>query len=440
MRLMEKLFRPVDNSPLIIFRMIFGFLIVAEAWGAIATGWVRRAFVDPDYFFPFINFSWLEPLPGNGMYIYYIVMGIAGLMVMLGLYYRLGMGIYAVMWSAAYLMQKTHYNNHYYLLMLLCWLMLLVPAHKYASLDVKRKPEIQSTTCPQWCLWLFAAQVTIVYFYASVAKMNPDWISGKPIEIWFKAKSSYFLIGPLLAKGWAQSMATYGGIIFDLLIAPGLIWKKTRKYAFMASIFFHLFNSAVFQVGIFPYMAIAFALFFFEPDLIRRLFLKKKPALIAVDQPTPYSTKKWMIYAFSFYLLIQAALPLRHWFYEGNVSWTEEGHRLSWRMMLRVKSGYVRFKIKHPESNQEWNISPAQYVTRKQAGKVANRPDMCWQFVQILKEEYRKMGYDKIEIYAEGKVRLNGHDQAALYDSSVNLAEVKWSSFEHSTWLLPFNR
>ncbi|WP_316930169.1 HTTM domain-containing protein [Leeuwenhoekiella sp. MAR_2009_132] len=36
---------------------------------------------------------------------------------------------------------------------------------------------------------------------------------------------------------------------------------------------------------------------------------------------------------------MQLELPLRHWIIKDDVLWTEEGHRLSWRMMLRSKGG-----------------------------------------------------------------------------------------------------
>jgi uncharacterized membrane protein YphA (DoxX/SURF4 family) len=49
------------------------------------------------------------------MYAYFVVMGIFGIMVMLGYKYRFAMLFYAIMWSGAYFMQKTSYNNHYYL-------------------------------------------------------------------------------------------------------------------------------------------------------------------------------------------------------------------------------------------------------------------------------------------------------------------------------------
>jgi hypothetical protein len=46
---MKKLFEPIDNAPLIVFRVLFGFLLAAEAWGAIATGWLSYTFVKPSF-------------------------------------------------------------------------------------------------------------------------------------------------------------------------------------------------------------------------------------------------------------------------------------------------------------------------------------------------------------------------------------------------------
>lgn len=435
--LQERFFKPVDNSPLILFRMIFGFLLFAEAWGAIATGWVKKAFITPDYTFPFIDFSWLQPLPGYGMYAYYIIMGVAGLMVMLGFYYRWGIGIYAVMWAGVYFMQKTNYNNHYYLLMLLNFMMWMVPAHQYGSLDAKRNQNIKSLTCPQWCLWFFSGTMAIVYFYASVAKMYPEWLEAKPISIWFNMKKDYWLIGPILTIPWFQSVVAWGGVVYDLLIGPGLIWKKTRKYAFVASIGFHLFNSAVFQVGIFPYLGIAIGVFFFEPEVVRRIFFKKKPSLKdkSVD-PYMYPAQKWKFYLMATYLGIHFLLPLRHWLYPGNVNWTEEGHRLAWHMMLRVKSGYVKFNVKNNDTGEAWQIKPQEYLTAKQSRVIATRPDMLWQFVQILKQDIKSMGHENISIYADGRVSLNGAPYAALYDSEYDLMHAEWNRFKPSEWLI----
>lgn len=84
----EYLFRKIDNSALVIFRIIFGLLIVAECWGAIFTGWVNVNMVEPKLTFTFIGFEWMNNLLGPNMIYYYIIMGALGIFITLGLFYR----------------------------------------------------------------------------------------------------------------------------------------------------------------------------------------------------------------------------------------------------------------------------------------------------------------------------------------------------------------
>ena len=56
---MKNLWNPIDNAPLIVFRIFFGFLIAAESFGAILTGWVRKVMIDPEFTFSHIGFDWL---------------------------------------------------------------------------------------------------------------------------------------------------------------------------------------------------------------------------------------------------------------------------------------------------------------------------------------------------------------------------------------------
>jgi len=109
------LFTKTDNAPLVIFRVFFGVLVSLECYGAILTGWVKSTLVDPKFTFTFIGFEWLQPLPGNGMYIYFFVMGTLGILMAIGYKYRFSSISFFLLWTAVYLMQKTSYNNHYYL-------------------------------------------------------------------------------------------------------------------------------------------------------------------------------------------------------------------------------------------------------------------------------------------------------------------------------------
>ena len=365
------LFRHIDNSSLVVFRIFFGLLCFLESVGAIFTGWIKKTLIEPEFTFSFIDFSWLQPLPGNSMYAYYIIMGVFGLLIMLGYKYRFSAFAFAIMWAGTYFMQKSSYNNHYYLLFLLSFIMAVLPANRYASLDVKLKPKLKSISMPNWCRWLFILQLFIVYSYASIAKIYPDWLDGSVIKLLMQNKSHFPLVGELLQNETVHYFIAYSGILFDGLIIPFLLFKPTRKYAFFASIFFHLFNSFIFHIGIFPYLSLAFCLFFFEPKSIRNIFLKKKELYTGNDIKIPSYQNVFKI-AFAVYFIIQIALPLRHYFIQDNVLWTEEGHRLSWRMMLRAKNGSINFRVVDNATNSIIPIKLNNYLTKKHMAIFSN--------------------------------------------------------------------
>ena len=93
------------------------------------------------------------------------------------------------------------------------------------------------------------------------------------------------------------------------------------------------------------------------------------------------------------FLFVQVLLPLRHWVIPGDVFWTEEGHRMSWRMMLRTKTGSGYFMVRDGASGEEAIVPGGEYLTRKQASKVRSNPDMAWQFAQQLADIYENRGW-----------------------------------------------
>lgn len=429
-------FKQVDNTSLIVFRIIFGLLITLEAWGAIATGWVGRVLVEPTFTFNFLGFDFLQYLQGPYMYAHFVVMGVFGLMVMVGYKYKFAISGYALFWSAAYLMQKSAYNNHYYLLMLLLFFMCLVPAHKYFSVDAKQNPGIQQISMPNWVRLFIIAQLWIVYTYASLAKLYPDWLDGTFAEILMAGKKDLPLVGEFLQTKFVHQSIIYVGILFDLLVIPLLLWKPTRKFIFGFSIFFHLFNSFVLHIGIFPYLSLAFTLFFFEPKTINAIFLKRKPLYEHDEVNIPTKTKLLAIKSFVIvWFIIQLVLPIRHNFIPTEVLWSEEGHRLSWRMMLRSKSGITRFKVVNKQTGEVIRIKTQDYITIRQH-KVMSKPDCIWQMAQYLKKDFASKGMD-VAVYANTKISVNGRPYSKLIDDEVDLASVPFNYFKTNPWILP---
>lgn len=429
------LFKQIDNTGLVLFRTVFGLLITIEAFGAIATGWLRRTLVEPPFTFNFIGFDFLQYLQGDLLYYYFVVMGIFGVFVMIGFKYRLSMIAYALMWTCVYLMQKSSYNNHYYLMMLLCWIMAFLPANRWFSVDAEINPKIKSPSMPRWVILILILQVWIVYTYASVAKFYPDWLNATAPALFMAGKQDYWLIGDFLQLKWVHWCIAYVGIFFDLLIIPLLLWKRTRLAAFLISIFFHLFNSIVFQIGIFPYMSMAFALFFFSSETLQKRFLPKKKLYTQGEIKVP-TNKNLIIGVFSIYFLFQIGLPLRHWFFKDDVLWTEEGHRLSWRMMLRSKSGTLNVYVVDKATGIREHYKHEQILGKKQKASVRTKPDIMWQLAQKIKEIEAKNGRD-VEVYMQAMVSINQGPYFPFTDPEVDLAAEKWNPFKHSEWILP---
>jgi vitamin K-dependent gamma-carboxylase len=437
---LSRLFKEVDNSPLIAFRILLGFLLFYHILAALSNGTVYKNFIEPPFTFNFIGFDFLQPLPGAGMYFYFGLMALLALMIMLGAWYRLSMAGFTILWTGIYLMQKSDYNNHYYLVLLVCVLMVFMPANRYYSLDVKRKAVTKKDTCPQWVAWIFMAQVAVVYFFAATSKLSADWFSGKFIAIQFSQLSTHPIAGIVYGQKWFQLLVCYGGFFFDLLIIPLLLWKKTRAYAFLLSCLFHIFNSFTFNLGIFPYLSIALNLFFLEPEKVRGFFFKHKSPVVHSDNNFIHksTSRQLVICGMGIYLLIQIILPVRSWFFPGNVFWTEEGYRMSWKMMLRSKSGVVHFKVIDAGSGKIWDIDPSKIFTPSQVMWLAISPDIIWQYAQRIKNEFARKGFSRVEVYAIGSVSLNRGPYRPLVNPAVNLAAVKWHPFSHSDWIMPY--
>lgn len=425
-----RIFRLVDNAPLVLFRIFLGGLLAIECFGAIATGWVRTNFIEPKFTFSYIGFEWLQPLPGAGMYLYFALMGLLALLVMLGYRYRWALGGFTLLWTGAYLMQKSSYNNHYYLLVVVCVMLLFLPAAADVSLDAHRRGT-RTVRMPWWCSGVLMALVTIVYLYAAISKCYPGWLDGTFVRLALHPAAQKMDL-PWLSTPWFAKAIAWGGLFFDACIIPLFLWRKTRTVALVASLVFHCFNAVFLQIGIFPFFALSFALFFYPPGQVRRLFLRRSSSLPIVEP----AGKRGVLYGFFVPLLfVQLVLPLRHWFIEGDVLWTEEGHRLSWRMMLRQRTGHLQFHVKYKGAELPYDYR-AQ-LTPKQRQFVTTKPDGIWQMAQRIHDDFAVDGRD-VSVYADCWVSINGAPDARLIDPTVDLAHTAWDHLRHNRWVTPY--
>jgi hypothetical protein len=429
------MFRPVDGASLFFARAAFGLVILWEAFRYADHGWIGEYFLAPEVLFKYYGFEWVRPWPGNGMYWHFAALALFAAMVACGLLYRVAAAGVFLAFTYVFLLDQARYLNHFYFVSLLAVLLAVTPANRSFSLDAKLGLVRRSEHVPAWSLYLLRAQLAVLYVYAGIAKIDGDWLRGDPMGSWLAARSDFPLVGRFFEERWAVLAFSWGGMLFDLLVVPALAWRRTRPFAFAAAILFHLMNARLFNIGIFPWMALAASTLFLDPGWPRRVFafIDRTPG--EAPSPWPWPPRPAQAALCAAWLAVQIAVPLRHHLYPGKVAWTEEGHRFSWRMKLRDKEGTVRIQLRDARTGETW-IAPLGDLTARQRGSIADRPDMLLQYAHHLARLYREDGRE-VEVYAEAAVSLNGRVPQLMVDPTVDLAKQP-RTLRSAPWIRPF--
>jgi hypothetical protein len=444
--LVQTLTRPVDASSLAAFRILFGALMAAQAFYKYF-GNIDKHYAPGKLHFTFPLFDWITPWPGFGMQLHMIIMGIAALGIMAGLFYRVSASIFLLTYTYVFLIEQSTYNNHYYLIILLAFLFTMTNANASASVDNLRLNTTGQGCVPYWNVLIFRAQFVIVYFYGGLAKLNSDWLHGEPMRHWLSNRSDYPVVGPFFTEEWCVYFFTYGGLLFDLLIGFMLLSKRTRLIALVPFFFFHLMNKWMFTIGIFPVLAMAAVVLFFEPAAPRRwLRLIGADVADAKLDPRPSLVGKRRTALLTFlgvYLFVQCLVPLRHFLYDGNVSWNEAGHTFAWHMKLRDKKSRGVFTVIDAESGETWTVDEKKqriHMSSTQRKRMLVRPQMIVQYARFLRENYRNLGVQNPIVHAQIEASLNGRPFRPLIDPEANLAELDYTLFRTPAWVLPLER
>ncbi|MFT4760523.1 MAG: vitamin K-dependent gamma-carboxylase [Paraglaciecola sp.] len=478
---MNFLFKLIDNASLIFIRVVFGLLAFADIIGIFSYYHLYTDSFNPEKFqFKYYGFEWVQPMPEPFMSLFFIGMIVLTVFITIGKWYRPAMTTFFVGFTYIFFLEKAHYLNHAYLVMWLSFVFIFLPLNRNFSRDSLKNPNLQTNRAPYWCLFIIQFMMSVVYFYGGIAKINPDWIfHAQPLKIWLGQRGDMPLLGWIWRQEITAWMMSWGGFALDFFVVFFLLIKRTRIWAFCFVLFFHFVNLILFQIGIFPWMSLALTALFFEPDFPRKVnvFIISKWAkfgkidewwgrkigranlppptlsdteesvLLTVKeklQNEPFgSIKKWrlnriLVFAFLFPIcLFHLTYPFRHHLLEGNVAWTEEGHRYSWRMMLRSKQGYGHFNVVDKKTGKQERISPSKYLSKKQKPKIYTHPDMILQFAHYLEQKYWEEEGREVEIYAEILAKLNGRKYQQYTNKNIDLTKEKWSFFEESMWIVP---
>lgn len=445
-RMKEELQKEVHIAPLVVFRIVFGLMMLGGTIRFAAKGWIDSLYIKPTYFFTYYGFEWVKPLGETGMYVLFAVMGIAAFCMAIGCFYKASSALFFVVFTYIELIDKSNYLNHYYFVSIVAFIMIWLPAGRYFSVDTRRKPQLRITHIPAVYIRAIQLQLGMVYFFAGVAKLNSDWLfEAMPLRIWLQPHSEMPWIGWFMDKKWAAYFFSWFGAIYDLSIPFFLLNKKTRPFAYFFVVAFHVLTYLLFQIGLFPFIMILSTLIFFSEKFHCRIlsFLEK---LFPVKQKEEFVSfgalyKPLHLQLFTWFLIIhmsiQLAMPFRYLLYPGKLFWTEQGYRFSWRVMLMEKAGKAFFYITNPANGLKMEVLPSDYLTPNQEKMMATQPDMILQFAHYLKKIYGEKGIENPVVTVESYVTMNGSGSRKFIDDTIDLGKEK-ESFKHKTWILPF--
>ena len=447
--------KEIPTATLAVYRIAFGALMLFSTLRFLANGWVHDFYIAPNFHFSYLGFSWL-PYP-NPIILYFIftLLVIASLGILLGFFYRFRAILFFVLFTYVELLDKTTYLNHYYFVSLISFLLIFLPANRTFSLDTYFGFTQKTKSIPNWTVAILKFQIAIVYIFAGIAKLETDWLfDAQPLKYWLHTTHHWPLVGDVLKEDWVAYFFSWFGCLYDLFIVVFLLQKKYRNYAFALVIIFHTVTWLLFPIGVFPWVMIAGSIIFLSEDIHQRIiqFLTSVIKLfgkineISTSLTIKKSRTKIVSVFFISYIAIQLLVPFRYLLYPGDIFWTEQGYRFSWRVMLMEKVGYAEFFIQ--DSEKKWLIKNSDYLTPTQEKMMSTQPDMILEYAHYLQTVYmdttiefgsQNLSFKNPEVHAEIYVTLNGRPSQLYVDKKHNLAAIK-NDLSHRYWLEDYKK
>ena len=424
--------RRVPGSSLAVLRVCVGLVMSLEGYAllvphdaAITSGTPLEHYYtgsDITFHWPYEGLEWLPMLPRTFMYGLVILLIVSGVVMALGLWYRLSAIKVFSVWAYLFAVESTrsYWQSHYYLELLTCFLMLWMPAANRFSVDAwRRRTDPKAITVPFWTLFLLRGQLVIAYFYAGVAKFSFDWFYDAIPVRWFLADPNVMApYQPYLTKGQLASVQSllqrpelayflsWTGAVFDVVVGFLLLFRRTRIFGLTLMLAFHGTNHLLIfdDIGWFPILGVATALIFLDPDWPDRAFAWiRRPRVNMPDKwwaiiggivfppigislgwnlkPTAREGEvghsalgKYVLPCVVAWLVWQSLLPLRHHFIDSDARFTYEGFSFSWRLKADTRQAIghslrvVDSKVIMPSSVgrslinfNEWPYDPVVY-------------------------------------------------------------------------------
>jgi Vitamin K-dependent gamma-carboxylase len=290
------------------------------------------------------------------------------------------------------------FTNHNYLFLLLGFLVVISGGGSYFP-PPKKATISRIIQKSEWVAILIRIQYAVVYFYASLWKITPNWLDGSICKMIF---TTFQEQGVNRGVPWKELYEEYGDVLFQFVALGGILLDsgmfcalalrrpdpKTTKLFTRLSVMFHGFVCFTMSQRIgytFPSCCLAGSLIFYpignDPKYAENDAQSKKDDDAKDNNNQPNGSKKTLVTPFPsdegslpqwvwryatgaksaratrrqrffalYWTLFQIGMPLRMPIISQNTfPFTSRCYRWSWTMMLHARSSYLLHSGKHED-------------------------------------------------------------------------------------------
>ncbi|XP_071547646.1 vitamin K-dependent gamma-carboxylase [Panulirus ornatus] len=476
------LHRPCDPASLAATRIMFGLLMMLDVPQERGMGVADVRWGDPDTCrFPL--FPSLTPLLLPYMVLIYGLMFVCAALMALGWRWRASCSAFVFAYWYLFLLDKSLWNNHSYLYGLLASILLVSDPHRCWSMDSRRgREDVGDSHAPLWSYALLRSQVFVLYFLAGVKKVDHDWLNGYSMQ----HLAQHWVFSPFRQVLNNDNIDFFvihlGGFTLDLTLGFFLFFDATRRPALVFGAAFHLMNSMIFSIGMFPWVCLAtlpvFCSHSWPRPLLARLralllpgrspaggggaaggaaggavtargatrdeyekekvikTLKRNPDCCYPGEGGCVSTKqKVRSLLVMMYIVLQFVLPFTHSITKGYNTWTDGPYGYSWDMMVHSwDTLHIKITGIRGDTGEKLYLDPNVWLN---SHRWTSHADMAVQYGRCLRERLAARGVDLSSLYFDVWKSLNHRFQQRVFDPTVDILQAPWSPWEQTPWVLP---
>jgi hypothetical protein len=258
----------VDAQPVALARIVIGVAVLLKLVGGIR---ILTRLTEPTTI-KLPMFAWTpQPTPAT-VALLLVFWGVGGICFLVGWRTRSAGLLLTLVLAVQLVLDQQTYSNHLYLLALVIGWLTVADSGAAWSVDARRRPR---ATVPAWPVFLLQAQASVVYAYAAMSKITPDYLSGLALAPFVSVQAWIELIG-LPAAATIVLLMSWAAIPLEAILAIYLWSPRHRATVALLGVVLHVGMVALIyrmrlDLTVFAFVMWGLYLLFLGPALVPAL-------------------------------------------------------------------------------------------------------------------------------------------------------------------------